>query len=265
MIKALMIDDREPQHIQDLKFKGASKFVTRLDYGDVWATCGDGAMLCIERKAPNDFLGSLKDGRVFVQCNGIRSKTPWAYLVISGLLTPDVMGKTIADGRSTGWDWASVQGALLSIQELGCGVVHTNADADFEQTVLRLASRDRGEQVLAPKVDARMMTPGEQILTALPGIGWERARQILTYFEGHTAEALAWLTWTGNIGEIHGIGPATKRSIRKALSLRDDEDLYCWNNETSEFNIKHHRGARIGALPVDNNQTKEEEGLLVWT
>lgn len=223
-ISMIMVDSREPKWVHDLKFGGAMKMVTALDYGDAWVTAGNGDMICIERKAPNDLLGSIKDNRLFNQIAGIRAKTPWSYLVITGVLTATVQGKVVADERVSGWDWNSVQGALVTVQEMGVRVVYCQSDDDYEATVCRICHRERKpEFVIEPMAQPRIMSPGEVMLTALPGIGLERAQLLLKEFDNRPCDALAWLTWHRWNEEypVAGIGPGIKAGVRKALNLED--------------------------------------------
>lgn len=223
-VQMIMVDSREPSWVQELKFGGAMKMVTALDYGDAWVTASNGDMICIERKAPNDLLSSIKDNRLFNQIAGIRAKTPWAYLVVTGVLTATIAGKVIADERVSGWDWNSVQGALLTVQEMGVRVVYCQSDNDYESTVCRICSRDRKpEFVIEPLAQPKFMSPGEIMLTALPGIGLERAQTLLREFDNRPADALAWLTWHrwNEDHPVAGIGPGVKRTVRAALNLED--------------------------------------------
>lgn len=198
--------------------------VTALDYGDAWVTAANGDMICIERKAPNDLLGSIKDNRLFNQIAGIRAKTPWSYLVVTGVLTATVQGKVVADERVSGWDWNSVQGALLTVQEMGVRVVFAESDQDYEATICRLCNRERkSEFVIEPLAQPKFMSPGEIMLTALPGIGLERAQTLLREFDNRPCDALAWLTWHRWNEEhpVAGIGKGVKTGVRKALNLED--------------------------------------------
>ncbi len=233
MITATMIDSREPAFIQDLQFSGVPKVVTVLDAGDLWASCADGELLVIERKTPMDLLGSIKDGRLFQQCATMRQRSVWAYLVVTGVLlnNDDVV---IAENRRTGWRWPDVQGALLSVQEAGVAVVYCHDDRDYEECVLRLSRRERcKEKVLNPRSDSRVMSPAEQLLCALPGVGMERAQALLAEFDGCAARALSWLTWLHPrpAYDISGIGVGTKAGVRKALGLADGEEIDLWRPE----------------------------------
>ena len=225
-ITAAMIDSREPEWVQRLPFGGAMTTVTALDYGDFWATTADGSLVCVERKTPTDFLGSLKDNRVMLQVAGMKRLTPWAYLVITGALTSSANGSVIADGRVTGWKWESVQGGLLSIQEMGVNVIYCTNDHDYEAAVLRLCNRERcKEKILEPHVMPREMSPAEIMLTSLPGIGIDRAQLLLREFDNNAAWALAWLTQMNTVDPVAGIGNGIKKSVRLALNLTDKEEM----------------------------------------
>lgn len=237
-ITAAFIDSREPVHMQGLKFGGVPVAVTTLDCGDAWIACDDNTLLCIERKTPSDLLGSIKDCRLFQQCVAMRQKTEWAYLLISGVLAHSLDGHIVTENRSTGWRLDDVQGALLSVQELGVAVVTCQSDSHYEDAIIRLARRERGEtKVIQPRTQARILTAQEQVLTSLPGIGLERAGALLGRF-GDASHAIAWLTWLNSLEEISGIGDRTKEGVRKALGLRPEEWITVFTEEAAEYAAK---------------------------
>ncbi len=224
-ITAILIDQREPSWVQALTFGGAMKAITMLDHGDLLATCDDGSLLTVERKTPDDFLNSIKDDRLWAQLAGLHQVTPWSYLLITGNLRLGPDGKVVTDARGTGWNWASVQGALLQAQEMGVFVVQCAGDDDYEAAVLRLAARShKPELVIPPTRETIPMSVAERILLSLPGIGQERVKNVLDYCES-AAWALAFLTCHDVEGNIAGIGSETKRAVRQALGLRDEEEL----------------------------------------
>lgn len=59
------------------------------------------------------------------------------------------------------------------------------------------------------------------MLLALPGIGEDRVASLLRFCGGSTALALVALTSDG----APGVGPKTITEARKALGLRDDQQL----------------------------------------
>jgi len=218
-IIALQIDSREPAWVQALKFNDVPKIVTHLPAGDLWIATDDNQILVIERKTPNDFLGSLKDGRIFAQVAQLKEFSPWAYVLISGEFNRTGDGKTITD-RITGWNWDAVQGALLTIQEQGVYVMYCANDFDLESAVIRLANRSR-DVVKVPAVrDTLVLSEGENIIASLPGIGMDRLDAVLKEC-GSVIWSLVALTDDELKIKINGIGEATKRRIRKALGMDD--------------------------------------------
>lgn len=231
MLTGIFLDSREPQNIQALKFGGVPTVVTALECGDLWASCDDGELLVIERKTTADLLGSIADGRLFQQALKMRERSQWAYVIVTGFLQPTHDGMTYVDGRHTSWNWNSLQGALLDIQEMGVQVVQCCHDNDFEATVIRLAKRSRAGRVLMNTArPSRVMTAAETILTSLPGIGLERAQAILEEFPT-AAQAITWLTWPDTVAEVAGIGDGIKGGVRRALGLTQSESLTVWSNE----------------------------------
>lgn len=228
---AVMIDSREPDYIQR-QFPDAA--VVMLDYGDAWVACDDGHMLLIERKTPEDFLNSVRDGRVFEQIAKLvdplhtqylrgENYTYWPYLVITGTFQPGANGEVHTGNRSTGWRWNSVQGALLTIQEMGCMVVSCHSDTEYGATVMALAKRDHNDTItIMPHRMPVLMDARMAFLCGLPGIGEERAKAILDWAGGILAHALVGLTDL----EINApVGKAVRSQIRGFLGLREKQTV----------------------------------------
>jgi len=231
-ILSVMVDSREPEWVQKLTFGGAPTAVTMLEVGDVWVATDDAALLVIERKTPSDLLNTIREKRLFKQCAAMREHSEWCYLVIAGELQRGPAGHVFAERRQTGWDWNSVQGALLTVQELGVGVIQCGGDTDFEACVLRLAARDRGEKRIGPRRMSHVLSSGEACLAALPGVGLERVGSLLDYC-GTPAWALVALT-DGTEIKVPGIGNGTKRRVRQALGLSDWAELAIVASEKKE-------------------------------
>lgn len=237
-LTGVFVDSREPANITGLRFGGVPVAVTTLDCGDVWASTTDGALLVIERKTPGDLLGSIKDGRLFQQCTAMRERSKWAYLMVTGTLAHTLDGHVVTDNRTTLWRFDDVQGALATVQELGVSLVTCQSDSHYEEAVIRLARRERGEtKVVQQRTQARILSQQEQVLTSLPGIGLERAGQLLGRF-GDAAHSIAWLTWLGSVEEISGIGDGTKHNVRRALGLKPEEWLTVFYPEAAEYAAK---------------------------
>lgn len=242
-IAAIIIDDREPEWVAR-SFNSMTVAVSRLDYGDAWLACDDGNMILVERKTPDDFLGSLKDGRVFEQVHRmvtprlnqqLRGEKPtnWPYLVITGPFTVGPNG-AVYTGRDTGWAWNSVWGALLSLQEMGCLVMFAPCDTEYAKTVLMLANRDRSETV--DILPARMPVPLDaksNFLCQLPGIGIERAKDIMSWSNGNLTHALCGLT---DMQIKAPVGEITRKKIRGFLGLSEQQTLeFVFNDQNQEI------------------------------
>ena len=229
-ISAVMVDAREPDGIKALTFGGVPTTVTMLDTGDIHVVCDDSTLILIERKTGTDFLSSLKDDRIFRQCADMRRVSPWAYLVITGEFQRGPNGKVIAE-RETGWAWNSVQGALLTIQELGVFVTFAAGEQDFEGCILRLAARSHEpEKLLPPERPGVSLSAAEAFLCGLPGIGPERAVVLMDYC--HTA-AMA-LTALTCADAIPGVPANVQRNARQVLGMAEGEVLLPTTPEKAE-------------------------------
>lgn len=232
-ISALMLDCNEAATApwtDKLTFGGIPKMVTNLEWGDITAVTSNGDMVIIERKTPSDLLNSIGDKHIFSQAAGMRSFSPWCYLLITGPLTATSSGHVVADSRVTGWRWTSVQGALLEIQEMGVRIVYCLGEKEYEPTVMQLCNRERNkEKVLEPTTQSRSMSPGEILLTSLPGIGIERAQLLLSQFNNDPARALVWLTRKKSTIGIAGLGEGVKRAVKSALCLGEWEEMFVLN------------------------------------
>jgi ERCC4-type nuclease len=218
MITAALIDHREPPWMQALKFGAAPVAVTPLPAGDCHILAG-ADLLIVERKTPADLLASIADGRLFDQAARMAALSAWVYVVITGELRPTPNGRVIADGRETGWSFDAVQGALLTVQELGVKVVYCRHDLDFAACLERLAARDRGPVPVKPARTANLLSPAVEALIALPLVGPDRAMALLDHF-GTAGSALEYLTdTTWHEDALAGIGNGVKAAVRRALGL----------------------------------------------
>lgn len=220
-LTAVQIDQREPDHVKAMTFGGVPTIVTLLDAGDLLAATDDGALLLVERKTTADFLNTLRDDRLFPQLSAMRSVSAWSYLALCGNLTPGPGGKAYRDGIETGWNWSSIAGTLLSIQELGVHILWIPSDLELEAAIIRLGNRDRSPLRIQPARDTATLSEGAIVLSGLPGIGMDKAEALMKYC-GSAADALAYLSdpdWEGP--PAPGIGEGTKRKVRRALGLEE--------------------------------------------
>lgn len=230
-MKSIIIDQREPQQIQRLTWGTTPVAVSLLDAGDLWIAADDDNLVIVERKTPDDFLGSIKDGRLFEQCIRMKTISPWCYLIITGALYCLPSGYIQTGNRETGWKAESVEGAKISVQELGVSIVECK-ELEYPAWVERLANRDRSSIRAGAIRNGYILSPGETCLTALPGIGLDKAQLLLEC--NSPARALEYLT-RQDLNGIAGIGPKTKENAKRALGLKNNESLKVINSLTLEF------------------------------
>lgn len=225
-IKSAVIDTREPQWVQRLTFGGVPVITSQLEAGDVWVATVDNALLVVERKTVDDLLNTIRDRRLGPQVARMKAISDWSYLMITGEMT-NYNGKVMTDRRATGWAWNAIQGALLTVQELGVMVIHISGDNDYEKAIIRLAKRSRDAVTIRPPRVPSILSEGEAAIAALPGIGIERLSALLDYTRT-PAWALTYLTDLSpddGIDKVPGIGHVTRLRVRRALRLKDNEQL----------------------------------------
>lgn len=240
-ITAAIVDSREPIWIKNLTFGGVPTAITQLATGDVHALCDDGNTLVIERKTSDDLLNTLRDERLLPQmARMVETRlaeqaeqgffTTWNYLVISGQIYRGPNGNAITGDRGvTGWNWDSVMGALLTIQEMGVFVAFAGGDDDFENTIIRLANRKREPIKLLPPRPPTILGPGAAFLASLPGIGPEHALRLLEWSGNNPAQALSGIT---DLSIECPLSNATRKRVRNALGLKDQQTLeYVFNQQ----------------------------------
>lgn len=228
MIRSVIVDSREPEWVRNLSWYGAKRTVMEMEFGDIWVTCDDGQTLVIERKEPEDFIGSMISNRLLRQANGLaqlRAGGLWPYLLIAGDLMSGPNGRTYVNGKLRDVSYNAVQGLLLSIQELGVFVFYASDSHDLEPAVMRLANRERGPLMTIPpaKRTGCQLGPAADFLSGLPGIGSSFADAILKN-SGSAAHALELLTGRESIPNVQ-IGQKRRERIRTMLGLKGNQKL----------------------------------------
>jgi hypothetical protein len=246
-IAACLIDSREPTWVQKLSFGGAPCSVLMLKSGDVHVVTEDNHILVIERKTPEDFLNSLRDDRLLVQMQRMSELrldeqlagqiTTWPYLVVTGEFRRSGDGHVITDSRGhTGWDYNSVQGALLTIQEMGIFVAFCGGDQDFEDCIIRLANRKRdSDYKLLPPRPAMLLGPGAAFLAGLPGVGVERVTELMQWSANTPAHALVGIT---DLEMTAPLPTSARKKIRALLGLKEKQTLNVWVNDSGQDTLR---------------------------
>jgi ERCC4-type nuclease len=208
-----------------LSLAGFDVEVRRLDVCDyvVSDRCG------VERKDVSDFLGSMKDGRLFSQAQGMAEAYEKPVLVLEGQ-----MSRAFKRSRMRP---ASVYGALASLAlDYGLSVIPT-VDPDSTAILLhRLAYREQAKEERPVQLRSvpREMPPHMQqlfLLSGLPQIGVTLAEELLRQMETplrviqelSTAEVRTSPSGKtkrlgGPLREIKGVGPVIVESAQRLLN-----------------------------------------------
>ncbi len=167
--------------------------------GDLQIHTDTGELLIFERKSPSDYLASIRDGRRSNQAVEMLDKSQWSYVIITGIFKGMENGKTeyhsdIQGWKETHWDYSAVWGSLLSLQDLGVGVIFCNGQNDYWPCIQRIANRSRSEIKVAPRRKPHVFGGQEATLATLPGIGSKKAIKYLGLHGGNLIMTLANMT-----------------------------------------------------------------------
>jgi hypothetical protein len=220
----LTLDEQPTAEFRLLKPKDVP--VNKLALGDpntLLVLCSDGQILAVRYLPVQAMLSELRQGRLLAKLAELRERSPWSYLIVSGTLAPLGSGKTRVNDNDTGWEWSAVQGALVSIQEMGVALYTIKTETYLGDTLYLLAKRDRTAKRLRHPREALFVTPSEDVIMALPGLSEARAMDILTWAGNSAARALDGLC--DPLCEVPGVSKEQKERIRLSLGLNTSETL----------------------------------------
>jgi ERCC4-type nuclease len=255
----LLVDKNEevnPKIIRALQKNFSQVIITNLphrNHGGVTVTAGDiniplndGNILAIERKTPDNFLGSIANRHIFNQVEVMAEHAKYSVIIVTGSFT---YGKVddiayIIKGENkekTNWPGASVRGAISVIQYSGCPIIfcpeerycsmiaeqyNTVNKSDVHQSVVKRRI------ITFPPIDERI-----EFLAQMPGIGIKLADSLLTFAGkmdnnademgyGSIASALHWLSILVQIDKKErpaGWGPNKILTARKFFGLDSNQ------------------------------------------
>jgi len=176
----IFIDDREPQRIAEkLKNMGVDVVGRRLEIGD-YLIAFRGVEIPVERKDVNDYLNSIIDGRLFDQCHRMSSRYELSFLCIVGDVDSALEEREF---RREAFIGSIVSVALR--KNFGTVVPLIFKNEDEFCFMLKSLNRqvEEGQIRTAPRViRKRDLEDSIAMLTAIPGIGEEKARRLLEKF-----------------------------------------------------------------------------------
>jgi DNA excision repair protein ERCC-4 len=164
----------------------------------------------VERKTLRDFAGSIVDGRLFKQAASMVTMARRGVLILEG---------TLADAQALRLSRDAIQGALITVSVFyGLTVLRARDCAETARLLLYLG---RQAQQFA---NGGLPRPGYRpkgkrarqlfILQGLPGVGPDRAAQLLAHFGSVQAVTNASLE---DLSAVDGIGESTAAKIRWAV------------------------------------------------
>ena len=232
----ICIDSNEAskQHtiINFLKFNGFSVEIKSLDVCDYVVSDRVG----VERKNVADFLGSMKDGRLFNQARDMAEIYEKPIIILEGQ-----MKKALKRSQMR---LSSIYGALSSLSiDYGINIIPTD-DPESTATLLhRLAYREQAKEkrtIQLRSINRNLPLNQQQLylLSGLPQIGVTLAEELLNTFETPykvlvefaSAEIKTSISGktkrlTGPLKEVKGVGPKIVESAQ--MLLHESYPLLC--------------------------------------
>lgn len=194
----IVADDRESKSgvIRSLlEMEDVTVDIRRLSIGDYLSE----NRLLFERKTLNDFAISIIDGRLFKQANRLANSDYKSVFILEGT------GRDLAE---TGMQRAAIQGALITIS-LILGIPVLRSKNPLETAKLILYATRQIKSIAGGTFQRHGYKPKDKrkkqlfILQGLPGVGRERAKQLLDRFG--TVEAVI-TAGSDELQSIDGIG-----------------------------------------------------------
>lgn len=173
-----------------------------------------GNVLGVERKTPTDFLGSFASERLGQQCKELADNFATAVLLIQGDYDDVVQNP---HRNFNPWAVTSKIASLTAkthIVPLFCGT------KGVPFIVSALAVQVMDDEVVSYTPIRPHATEGDwqiHLLTALPGIGREKAKALLKAYGTPLRALNSWEAWGG---DVDGFGKKTVEKVGNILALR---------------------------------------------
>lgn len=203
----ILVDTREFNSavVKELSRMGYKINSEQIDVGDYVLSDRVG----IERKAVDDFVSSLKDGRLFQQLGWLRKSFSRPVVIIEG------------EGlfESGGMNPAAIYGALASIvTDYGIPVIQTRNDRETAVMVSSISKREYAEaRPTATRVDIGAGLVQERqhfIIEGLPNVSAVLARRLLDHFGSVRAVLIA---SEEELMEVKGVGKKIAKEIVRVM------------------------------------------------
>jgi len=214
----ILVDTRELNSsvVKELSRMGYTITSEQLDVGDYILS----DRLGIERKASEDFVSSLKDGRLFQQLGWLKKSFVRPVVILEGKGLFDLGGMNPA----------SIYGALASIvTDFGIPIIHTRDQKETAIMISSISKREYAEaRAQATRVDIGAGLIKERqhfIIEGLPNVSAVLARRLLDHFGSVRAVLNASLE---ELMEVKGVGKKIAQEIIRVMDegyLRKKEEI----------------------------------------
>ena len=207
-----------------LKFNGFNVEIKLLDVCDFVVSDRVG----VERKDASDFLGSMKDGRLFNQARDMAEIYEKPVIILEGS-----MKKALKRSRMRP---SSIYGAMSSIAlDYGVNIIPTDDPESTAVLLHRLCYREQAKEertIQLRSINRSLPLHQQQVflLSGLPQIGTTLAEDLLNTFETpyevlvkfaeaeiHTSASGKTKRLLGPLSEIKGVGPTIVESAQQLL------------------------------------------------
>lgn len=198
-------------------------------------------------------LNMIRQNTLFPFLIKLRSVTKYVYLCVTGNIASDSQGKLVIDGKvRDGWQYASVQGAIRVAQEIGIVVLLNMRDEHIVQEIRHIAEAERDAKRVKPIRDGLFLSPPEDCLQSIPGIGEVLCHQLLDYY-GSVAYVLEHLS----MPESSDTSLSSSRSKRKKGKQETRQSSAPTISKTLQKNVRDVLGLDdklcLRVVPVQTN------------
>jgi len=201
----IVADYREREIISLLKGLGAIVKEDNLQVGDFLAS----SRTVIERKAHNDFISSIIDGRMFEQMENMEKNYEKRIVLIEGY-----SDRFINEN--------AYKAAIATLATNGITLLSTKSHYDTAKTVFWIAKKEQIENKIpiAVKVGKKPVDSKKQkefLIAALPGISDVLAKRLLKEF-GSVEKIFA--ATEDELKKVKGLREKTAKTIRKLITTK---------------------------------------------
>lgn len=223
----ICIDSNEASKRRDIinymKFNGFDVEIRKLDVCDYVVSDRVG----VERKDVSDFIGSMKDGRVFKQARDMAEIYERPIIILEGQMSKAFKRSAMRP--------SSVYGALSSLAlDYGINIIPTDTPESTAILLHRLAYREQAKEdrtIQIRSINRQLPLHQQQIylLSGLPQIGNTLAQELLNKFDSpllviqefadaevKTSKSGKTKRLLGVLSEVKGVGP---KIVEKAQEL----------------------------------------------